>query len=149
MRWRKLHDIEAEMAVDAQELFAHLAEKERRCGHHSPEGRAMRMLSRALNGWSAELLGVYDVIILCDQAIGDWLKARLGLSPWAPSDVPNLLARAAEQAWLKGQAVAPLLRIHRARLEMREGCGGVTRAEAEASLLFCIDLINEQWQPPT
>lgn len=136
------------MAFDAQELFANLAEKERRCGHHSPEGRAMRLLSRALNGWSAGLLGVYDVLILCDQAVGDWLKARLQLSPWAQKDFNYLLACAVEQAWLNGRAVAPLRRIHQARLEMRQGCGGVTRAEAEASLLFCIDLIDEQWRPP-
>jgi len=108
----------------------------------------MRMLSRALNGWAAQMLGVYDVIILCDQAIGDWLRARLGLSPWAQSDFTNLLSRAVQQRWLKGQAVAPLERIHRARLEMREGRGGVTHSEAEAGLLLCIDLINEHWQPP-
>lgn len=136
------------MVLDAQELFANLAEKERRCGHHSPEGRAMRLLSRALNGWSTELLGIYDVIILCDQAITDWLKARLRLSPWTQSDCDHLLTQAVAQAWLDEQAVLPLQRIHKARFEMRQGRGGVTRAEAEASLLFCIDLINQHWQPP-
>lgn len=108
----------------------------------------MRLLSRALNGWSTDLLGIYDVIILCDQAITDWLKARLQVSPWKQSDGDRLLAQAVAQALLDEQAVLPLQRIHKARLEMRQGRGGVTRAEAEASLLFCIDLINEHWRPP-
>ena len=41
------------MSFDAQAIFANLAEKERIKGHHSPEGRAIRTLSRALSGWSS------------------------------------------------------------------------------------------------
>ena len=41
------------MPFDAQAIFANLAEKEQIKGHHSPEGRAIRTLSRALSGWSS------------------------------------------------------------------------------------------------
>jgi hypothetical protein len=70
------------MAFDAQAIFANLAEKERIKGHHSPEGRAIRTLSRALNGWSTGTLTRRDVIVLCDQAIADWLNTRLQRSAW-------------------------------------------------------------------
>jgi len=49
------------MTFDAQEIFANLAEKEKVKGHHSPEGRAITTLSRALSGWSAKNLSARDV----------------------------------------------------------------------------------------
>jgi len=42
------------MPFDAQAIFANLAEKEQIKGHTSPDGRAIRTLSRALSGWSSE-----------------------------------------------------------------------------------------------
>ena len=77
------------MAFDAQSIFANLAEKERLKGHHSAEGRAIRILSRAMNGWSSGNLAALDVLVLCDQSLEDWLKARLKLSPWATQDFPR------------------------------------------------------------
>ena len=65
------------MTFDAQAIFANLAEKERIKGHHSPEGRAIRTLGRALSGWSTGVLAPPDVVVLCDQAVEDWLKGRL------------------------------------------------------------------------
>jgi len=66
------------MSFDPQAIFANLAEKERIKGHHSPEGRAIRTLSRGLHGFSSGSLSGRDVVVLCDQAVEDWLK---GLAP--------------------------------------------------------------------
>ena len=82
------------MPFDLQEIFANLVEKEKIKGHHSPEGRAIRTLSRGLNGWSAGNLSPRDVIALCDQAVEDWLKTRQRLSSWSAKTLPALLVAA-------------------------------------------------------
>ncbi|HEX5021725.1 MAG TPA: hypothetical protein VFX54_13745, partial [Candidatus Binatia bacterium] len=84
------------MSFDARAIFADLAEKERIKGHHSAEGRAIRTLSRALNGYSCGNLVGRDVVVLCDQAIEDWLKAKCKVSPWSVRGLPELLARAVQ-----------------------------------------------------
>lgn len=88
------------MPFDAQSIFANLAEKERIRGHHSPEGRAIRTLSRALSGWASGSLAHRDVVVLCDQAVEDWLKARLRRSPWSMQSVPALLPDALAHHWV-------------------------------------------------
>src|SRR5256885_1314042 len=88
------------MRFDPQAIFANLAEKEKIKGHHSPEGRAIRTLSRALNGWSSGNLSAYDVIVLCDQAVQDWLKARLNRSPWSAQSVSALMVDAIKKNFI-------------------------------------------------
>jgi hypothetical protein len=133
-------------SFDAHELFADLAEKERARGHHSPEGRAICTLSRALQGWSAQLLSDDDVLILCDQAIEDWLKGRLQISTWSRTGHTVLFARALEDHLLEPQDIVSLQRLHRARLERRAGAGELTDEQPEAALLFCIRLVERHWE---
>ena len=132
------------MPFDAQSIFANLAEKERIKGHHSPEGRAMRTLSRALNGWSSGSLAHGDVMVLCDQAVEDWLKARLRRSPWSIQPVPALLPAALADHWITRSDVPYLLKLH----EMRPQAGGareIAAPEVQAALEFCIELIDKHW----
>src|ERR1700704_241399 len=103
------------MSFDAQGIFANLAEKERIKGHHSPEGRAIRTLSRALNGWSSGSLSRRDVAVLCDQAMQDWLHARLKRSPWLFEAVPALLAQARNDDWLTPAEADRLHDVHELR----------------------------------
>jgi hypothetical protein len=131
---------------DARELFADLAEKERARGHHSPEGRAIRTLSRALQGWSTQLLSDDDVLILCDQAIEDWLKARLHVSTWSRTGHAAVLARAVKDNLLEPQDMVLLQNLHRARLERRAAAGELTSEQPEAALVFCIRLVERHWE---
>ena len=48
---------------DLQTMFANLTEKERLKGHHSAEGRAIRTLSRAMNGWSSGNFAALDMLV--------------------------------------------------------------------------------------
>lgn len=131
------------MTFDAKELFANLAEKEKIKGHHSPEGRAIRTLSRALSGWSSESLSPGDVLVLCDQALEDWLKARLQRSPWSAQSMPALLPAAAEHGLIDRDEAVRLHEIHRLRAETRSARR--TSASAEAALEFCIEVIEKHW----
>ena len=128
-------------AFDAQAMFANLAEKERIKGHHSPEGRAIRTLSRALNGWSAGALSRLDVIVLCDQAIEDWLNSRVARTIWSGRPVGNLIPQAVEDNLIATAEAERLLILHRARVN------GVDCSDAEVSdaLEFCIELIDKRW----
>jgi hypothetical protein len=132
------------MPFDARELFANLAEKEKIKGHHSPEGRAIRTLSRALSGWSGENLSPRDVLVLCDQAIEDWLKARLKRSPWSAEAMPALLAAAVEHGLVTPGETARLREVHRLRAEIRTA-RVISGGDVEATLEFCIELIEKHW----
>ena len=132
------------MPFDAQALFASLVEKERIKGHHSPEGRAIRTLSRALSGWSGGNLSARDVLGLCDQAVADWLKARLKRSPWSAEPRPVLLALALEHGWFGREEALRLQEIHRLCAETR-AAQATSGSAVEAALEFCIDLIEKHW----
>jgi hypothetical protein len=132
------------MPFDAQAIFANLAEKERIKGHHSAEGRAIRTLSRALSGWSAGSLSRRDVMVLCNQAIEDWLKVRLGRSPWSTRSAPALLRAARAAQWITQADADRLLSLYHACSEAVEG-RQVSAQEVEAALEFCIELIDKHW----
>ena len=55
-------------------IFANLAEQERLKGHYSPEGQAIRVLSRALNGWSTATLTGRDARLLSEQVVVEGLR---------------------------------------------------------------------------
>jgi hypothetical protein len=103
------------MSFDAKTIFANLAEKERIKGHHSSEGRAIRTLSRALNGLSSGSLSRRDVMVLCDQAMEDCLKARCKLSPWSTRNLPELLDDAVEAQWITRLEAVRLEKLRNAR----------------------------------
>jgi hypothetical protein len=131
------------MPFDARAIFANLAEKERLKGHHSPEGRAIRTLSRALHGWSTGNLSPRDVVVLCDQAVEEWLKGRLRRSPWSARGLSVLL-----EDGLKNNVISRLeaVRLQKVRhLHAAEPGGGISKRDVETTLEFCIELIEKRW----
>ena len=132
------------MTFDAQTIFGNLAEKERIKGHHTPEGRAIRTLSRALSGWSSGSLAHRDVVVLCDQAVEDWLNARLKRSPWSIQPVPALVPAAIANHWITQSDSDRLLDLHNSRVRLHEP-GEMSGQEVEAALEFCIELIDKHW----
>ena len=132
------------MGFDAQSIFANLAEKERIKGHHSPEGRAIRTLSRALSGWSSGDLSGRDVVVLCDQAVEDWIKACFKRSPWSAQTMPALMVDAATKRLITRMEAVKLQRMRnlRARSDDEEA---ISKKEVESALEFCIQLIEKHW----
>jgi len=133
------------MTFDSRAIFANLAEKERLKGHHSAEGRAIRTLSRAMNGWSSGNLSALDVLVLCDQSLEDWLKARLRLSGWSTQDFPTLLKKAVGKGLITRLEAVRLQKLHNARASAREVGSVIAANEAEAALEFCIQLVEKYW----
>ena len=133
------------MTFDPQSIFANLIEKERLKGHHSAEGRAIRTLSRAMNGWSSGNLSALDVLVLCDQSLEDWLKARLRLSGWSTQDFPTLLKKAVGKGLITRLEAVRLQKLHNARASAREVGSVIAANEAEAALEFCIQLVEKYW----
>ena len=133
------------MSFDAQAVFADLAEKERIKGHHSAEGRAIRTLSRALNGYSCGNLVGRDVVVLCDQAIEDWLKAKCKVSPWSVRGLPELLARAVQARSIGRLEAVRLQKLRIARQSIDHQGADVPAVEAESTLKFCLKLIERHW----
>ena len=133
------------MSFDAQAMFADLAEKERIKGHHSAEGRAIRTLSRALNGYSYGNLSGRDVVVLCDQAIEDWLKAKCKVSPWSVRGLPELLTRAVQARWISRLEAVRLHKLRNARQSIDHQGADVPALEVESTLKFCLELIERHW----
>jgi len=133
------------MSFDAKSIFANLAEKERIKGHHSSEGRAIRTLSRALNGLSSGSLSRRDVMVLCDQAMEDWLKARCKLSPWSTRNLPELLVEAVEAQWITRLEAVRLEKLRNARNTLQDERADVPAQEVESALLLCIEMIERHW----
>jgi hypothetical protein len=133
------------MTLDLQAVFANLTEKERLKGHHSPEGRAIRTLSRAMNGWSSRNLSALDVLVLCDQALEDWLKARLKLSAWSTQDLPVLLDKAVDDRLITHLEGVRLQKLHNARARARDEASIVAAHDVEAALEFSIQLVERYW----
>jgi hypothetical protein len=84
------------------------------------------------------------VIILCDQAIEDWLKARLKRSPWSVESLPALLSAAVGQNLITPSGVTPLQKIHQQR-EVAVQAGAISIEAVEAALEFCIQLLEKHW----
>src|SRR5262245_33559526 len=133
------------MSFDAQSIFANLTEKERLKGHHSAEGRAIRTLSRAMNGWSSGNLSALDVLVLCDQSLEDWLKARLKLSAWSALDFPTLLEKAVGKKLITHMEGVRWQKFHHARTHARKEGGAIAAHEVEAALEFSIKLVERYW----
>ena len=133
------------MNFDSQAIFADLAEKERIKGHHSAEGRAIRTLSRALNGYSSGNLSGRDVVVLCDQAIEDWFKAKCKVSPWSTRGLPELLARAVQARWISRLEAVRLQKLRNARQSIDYQSADVPALEVESTLKFCLELIERHW----
>jgi len=133
------------MSFDAKSIFANLAEKERIKGHHSPEGRAIRTLSRALSGLSSGSLSRRDVMVLCDQAMEDWLKARCKFSPWSMRRLSELLVDAVEAQWITRLEAVRLEKLRNARNTLHDERAEVPAQEVESALLLCIELIERHW----
>jgi len=133
------------MTFDPQAIFANLAEKERLKGHHSAEGRSIRTLSRAMNGWSSGNLSTLDVLVLCDQSLEDWLKARLRLSAWSTQDFPALLEKAVGKGLITRLEAVRLQKLHNARARAHDEGSVIAANEVEAALEFYIQLVEKYW----
>jgi len=133
------------MTFDPHAIFANLAERERLKGHHSPEGRAIRTLSRAMSGWSSGSLSALDVVVLCDQSLEDWLKTRLKLSAWSTQDFPVLLEKAVGKGFITRLEAVRLQKLHNARVRVGDEGSATAANEVEAALEFYIQLVEKYW----
>jgi hypothetical protein len=133
------------MSFDPRAIFANLAEKEKIKGHHSAEGRTIRTLSRALNGWSSGNLSHGDVLVLCDQAMEDWLKSRLKMSAWSTPNFSELLERAVLKEVIPKRDAVKLQRLHDDRSREVEEAGAQGAHLVESQLELCIQIVEKHW----
>jgi hypothetical protein len=133
------------MALDPRQTFANLAEKEKLKGHHSPEGQAIRVFSRALTGWAAGNLSVLDVLVICEQGMEDWLKARLRIKAWSSRGLPELLAKGIENQLVTQLDAVRLQKMHLTRVRLDDNDGQETPRDAESALELCIRVVDKHW----
>jgi hypothetical protein len=81
------------------------------------------------------------VIVLCDQAIQDWIGSRMTGSPWPPRSAAALIRQALGAELIECAEAERLADLHGARLDGEP----VSGAQALAALEFCIGLIDKRW----
>ena len=86
-----------------------------------------------------------DVVVLCDQSLEDWLKARLKLSVWSTQDFPILLEKAVGKGLITRMEAVRLQKLHNARARARDEGSVIAAHEVEAALEFCIQLVEKYW----
>ena len=131
------------MVFNSQALLANLTERERIHGHHSPEGQAIRLLGRALSGWSSEDLAATDVVVLCRQAMEDWLKRRLNRLPWSMLTLTELSAAAVSAGLLSQSEGEHLQRLDNWGAQSR--VGELIPVEIEHLLETTIAIVEQHW----
>ena len=131
------------MAFNLQALLANLTERERIHGHHSPEGQAIRLLSRALSGWSSENLAATDVVVLCRQAVEDLLKRRLRRLPWSVLTLTDLSAAAVSAGLLSQSEGEHLQRLD--NLSAQSRAGEIIAVEIENIVETTIAIVEQHW----
>ena len=131
------------MAFDSQALLANLNEREQVLGHHSPEGQAIRLLSRALSGWTSGNLAATDIVALSGQAVEDWLKRRLQVSPWSAKSLTALLAAAVAAGLLPPNEAERLEML--ANFRTGSSSRAFTPAEIETVLQSSIEIVERHW----
>lgn len=131
------------MAFNSQALLANLTERERIHGHHSPEGQAIRLLSRALSGWSSEHLAATDVVVLCRQAAEDRLKRRLKRLPWSVPTLTDLSAAAVSLGLLSQSEGEHLQRLDNLAAQSR--AGEFIPVEIDHIMETTIAIVEQHW----
>jgi hypothetical protein len=84
-------------------------------------------------------------MVLCDQAMEDWLKARGKLSAWSTRSLPELLQEAVEAQWITRLEAVRLQKLRNARNAVDDLRADVPAQEMESALLFCIEVIERHW----
>jgi hypothetical protein len=80
-------------------------------------------------------------MVLCDQAVQDWLNARLGGSAWSARTVESLASDAIVSQLITPAEAERLLQVHRTRLQNND----IRDTEISDVLEVCIGLIDKRW----
>ena len=98
-----------------------------------------------MSGWSSGSLSALDVLVLCDQSLEDWLRARLKVSGWSTQDSPRLLEKAVGKGLITRLDAVRLQKLHNARARARNEGSVIAANEVEPALQFCIQLVEKYW----
>jgi hypothetical protein len=98
-----------------------------------------------MNGWSSGNLSALDVLVLCDQTVEDWIKARLKLSAWSTQDLPLLLEKAVGNGLITRLEGVRLLKLHNMRVRGGDERSVIVAREVESALEFSIELVEKYW----
>lgn len=98
------------------------------------EERAKQSVVRVIDGWLSGKINERDAIILCDQAIEDWLKGRLQLSKTSRMGFQEAVKIAREKNIITKMQGYRLKRFHQTRNRIQHR-GGIVKAKTVLSFL--------------
>jgi hypothetical protein len=98
------------------------------------EERAKQSVVRVIDGWLSGQIRESDAIILCDQAIEDWLKGRLRLPKTSRAGFQEVTRIAEDEEIITKMQAYRLKRFHKARNRIQHR-GGEVKATTVVSFL--------------
>jgi hypothetical protein len=84
-------------------------------------------------------------LVLCDQSIEDWLKARLKISSWSTPSLLELLEKAVAVQLITRIEAVRLQKLRNVRARVRVDANNIGTQDLEAALEFCIQLVERYW----
>ena len=107
-----------------------------------PSERAAGDVVRTVNQWVAGRLANGQAAVLCDQAIENWIKGRLGLPPKPRIDFPPLVRQATQRGLLTGREAMRLRRFHTFRNSVQHRGARASNRRVERMLACAIEVLN-------
>jgi hypothetical protein len=106
------------------------------------EERAKQSVVRVIDGWLSGQIRENDAIILCDQAIEDWLKGQLGLPKTSRAGFQEVTRIAQEERLITKMQAYRLKRFHKARNRIQHRGGAVKSTTVVSFLDYAIRLFD-------
>ena len=107
------------------------------------EERAKQSVVRIIDGWLSGQIRQNDAIILCDQAIEDWLKGRLQLPKTSRAGFQEVTRIAQSQKLITKMQAYRLKRFHKARNRIQHRGGSVKATTVVSFLHYAARLFDD------
>lgn len=123
-------------------MSANLLEKAEVKPPRSRVDQAFQTIVRTLDGWISGTFSPKDTVILCDQGMEDWLKARLALPVSSREGFHQVIDRAVQDGLISRMEAYRLRRFHSTRNRVQHRGGRVRARTVWSMLSYFVRLID-------
>lgn len=121
-----------------------LANKARSSGKKARESQVSKEIIWAIDNWHLGKISKKEAVILCDQAMEDWLKFKLSLPKTSRKGFVDVLNEAGDLEIISKMERYKLLRFHKARNRVQHRGGTIKSQTVNSMLKFYLDLLNKE-----
>lgn len=121
-----------------------LSNKALSSGKKARESQVYKQIISAIDSWFSGSLSKKEVMILCDQAMEDWLKLKLSLPNASRKGFVDVLNEASNSGAISKMERYKLLRFHKARNRVQHRGGTIRSQTVNSMFKFYLGLLNRE-----